>query len=133
MDTNDDEEDDFQGYQLSTTDDEENDENEYPVEASKPSPPTTAHIDTAVQSPIYAVPIVATKYQVFPSVQVPSSSFSISTSRKPSPIDAVTLVSTKSTVDIVTRRPINKEKSLSQSVTNTVLPNANVPASLSSS
>ena len=41
MHTNDDEEDDFQKYQLSSTDDKENDETEDPIEPAKKPPINT--------------------------------------------------------------------------------------------
>ena len=59
---------------------------------------------------IAEVPIVSTKYPVFPSAQVNASLSSIYTSRKISPIASVTVVVTISPVDILTRRPIDKEK-----------------------
>ena len=51
---------------------------------------------------------------------------------KPLPINAVTVVTTISPVDIVTIIPNKKEKSLFQPVTTTVFPSDKLPASLSS-
>ena len=49
-----------------------------------------------------------TKAQVFTSANVTASLSFISTSRKPSHIDAVTVVATRAQVDIVPRAPIEK-------------------------
>ena len=69
---------------------------------------------------------------MFPSAQVPASLSSISTSAKPPPIAAVNILATVSPFEIVTRRPIDKVKSLFQPVNTIVLPSSKFPASLSS-
>ena len=60
MDVNDDEEDDLPKYQLSNNDDEENDETKDPIDTDKPYYIATTQIETALTSPIAALPIVVT-------------------------------------------------------------------------
>ena len=86
VDKDDDEEDDLPTRNLSTTDNEVNDETEDPFEPSKPSPIASAQIETALPSPIDAVPIVAKKPPVFMSTKVPASLSSNSVIIKPSPV-----------------------------------------------
>ena len=109
MDTNDDK---YQNYQLNTTNDEKNYETKYSINPAKQSPSSAAQIEMSLFASISTVPIVATKDPVFPSAKVPAILWSIFTSSKPSPIAAVTVVSTRAPVDIVKRRPIEKVKSL---------------------
>ena len=65
VDTNDDEEDYFQNYELSTTDYEENDLTEDPIDSDKPSTSDAAQIETSLPSPISEVFIVSTKAPFF--------------------------------------------------------------------
>ena len=115
---------------MSTTNDEDNDETKNPIETAKKSPSAAAQMYTALFTSIDAVTIVATKAPVFPIYQVTASLSSIYTSRKPSPIAAETVVATRAPVEILTRRPIDKKKSLIQPITNIVFPSAKAPASL---
>ena len=85
-------------------------------------------METALFLSIAAVPIVATKYPVFPSAKVPASLPSIYISRKPSPISAATLVTTRVPVEIMKISPTEKEKSPFQPILTTVFPSAKVPA-----
>ena len=89
-----------------------NDEIKNSIDPAKQSPSARAQIETALFEYIAAVPIVTTKAPVFPCSQVPSSLSSIYTSMKPSPTDAVNVFSTGAPVEIVTRRPIDKVKTL---------------------
>ena len=97
-----------QNCKLSTTDYEENDETEDKTEPAKQSPSAEAQMETYIFSPISVVPIIATKSPVFPSSQVPAILSSIYTSRRLSIIFVVTVVATRSPVEIVTRAPIEK-------------------------
>ena len=108
-----------------------NQETKDPIDPAKQSPSAAAQTDTALFASIYAVTIVATKAPVFPSAKVPDSLSSISTSRKPSTIASANVVATIAPVEIMTRIPIDMEKSLFQPVTTTVLPSDKVPTSLS--
>ena len=98
VDINDDEEDDFQKYQLSTTYDEENDETVDPIDTDKLSPSDVAQIEIALPLPISEVRIVATNAPVFPSSKVPVSLSPISIPRKMSLIAEVTVVSIRAPV-----------------------------------
>ena len=118
-----------QKYQLITTNDEENDETEDPIGTSKQSPSVAAQIETAFFLSISVLPIVATNIPVFPGDKVPASLSSIYTSGKQSTISAVNVVSTRTTVEILTRAPTEKGKFPFQPVTTTVLTSAKVPAS----
>ena len=131
MNTNDDEEDYFPKYQLSTTDYEENDETEDPIDLAKPLPSDTEKVEKYTPSPIATVPIVATKAPYFLSVKGPANLLPISVPRKPSRIYAVTVVATRAQVDIATIKPIERVIKPFQPVTTTVFPSAKVPASLS--
>ena len=106
------------------------DETKDSIEAAQSSPSAGSQIDTAQFSSIAAVTIVATKYPVFPSTQVPSNLSSISTSRKPSTIAAVNILATRAPVDIVIIKAIDKGKLLVQPVPTTFLPSSKVPNSL---
>ena len=72
------------------------------------------------------------KRKFSPSAKVPDILSSIYAPSKPSNIDAVTVVEIIAPVNITTRAPTNKEKTIFQPVTTTVFPSANYPASLSS-
>ena len=128
MDTNDKND---QNYQLSTTDTKNNDETKDLIEPDKQPCSSAAKIETALFASIAAVPIVATKYIVFQSAQVPDSLSSISTSRKPPHIAEVTVIATRSHTEIMSRWPIEKGKQLFQPVTTTFLSSDKEPASLS--
>ena len=122
--------DDFPTCWLSNPDDDENYETEYPINIAKPLPSSEARIDTYLKSSIVTETIVATMSQVFPSAKVPASLSSIYVPRKPSPIAAVTIVVTIVPVKVVTRSPIEKEKTPFRPVTTTVFPGAKDPACL---
>ena len=96
-----------------------NDETKYPIEPAKQPTSAAAQIETALFTSIAEVRIVLTKSPFIPSSKVPASLSSIYTLRKLLPISEVTVVSTRSPVDIVTRIPIEKEKSQFQHVTTT--------------
>ena len=81
-----------------------------PIDPDKQLPSAAAHIDKSLFASIATVPIVATKYLVFPSAQMPASLSSIYTSIKPSSISEVTGVVTRASVDIMTRIPIEKKE-----------------------
>ena len=70
-------------------------------------------MDTALFSSIAAFPIVATKYPVFTSAQVPAGLSLIYIPRKPSPIAAVTIVTAIAPVEILTRAPIEGKINIS--------------------
>ena len=73
-------------------------------------------------------PIVATRYPVLPSYQVPSSLLLVSTSRKPWTIAAVTVFTTKEPVEIVKIKTNWEGKSLFQPITTAVLSSAKLSA-----
>ena len=75
----------------------------------KKSPIVVVQIEIGLYSSITAVPIVTSKYPVFTIAKVSTSLSSIYLSTKPSHIDTVTIVATRSSVHIVTRAPIKME------------------------
>ena len=82
---------------------------EDPIEPAKKSPIAVVQIEIGLYSSIAAVPIVTSKYPVFTIAKVSTSLSSIYLSTKPSHIDTVTIVATRSSVHIVTRVPIKME------------------------
>ena len=90
-----------------------------------------AKIETTLPSPIFVVPIFATKVPVFPISKVPASFSSIYVPRKPSPIAVVTVVTIRARVDILKIALADKEKSKFKHVITIFFTIAKVPASLS--